>query len=184
MAVVYLSKHLTDIHEWHRMGETGVFTNRHIELIDGEILAMAPIGFNHAGHLNRLTHYFYGLLLNKAIISVQNPLQLSQFSEPEPNFMLLKPNPDFYSSRHPTAEDVLLLIEVSDSTLAFDQNQKLCLYARHNIPEYWILNLNDTCLEVYKDPYGELYKQKCTLQTGELILSQLPDASISVTAIL
>ncbi len=186
MAVVNPSKHLTNIHEWHRMGEAGVFSeNNHIELIDGEILEMAPIGFNHAGHLNRLTSVFSFLLADNAVLSVQNPLQLSHFSEPQPDFMLLKPEANFYSSRHPNADDVLLLIEVSDSTLAFDQNQKLQLYARHNIPEYWILNLIDNCLEVYRQPHSESYEQKTTLRTGDnLTLSQLNDISISVSAIL
>jgi Uma2 family endonuclease len=95
---------------------------------------MAPIGFNHAGHLKRLNNQFFSLLQGRVILSVQDPLQLSRFSEPEPDFMLLKPNTDFYSTRHPNADDVLLLIEVSDTTLAYDQNTKLHLYARHNIP--------------------------------------------------
>lgn len=186
MAVVNPTKHLTNIHEWHRMGEAGVFSeNNHIELIDGEILDMAPIGSNHAGHLKRVTNQLYSLLFGQVIISVQDPVQLSIYSEPEPDLMLLKPNADFYSTRHPNADDVLLLIEVSDSTLAFDQNQKLQLYARHNIPEYWIVNLIDNCLEVYRKPYGESYEQKTTLRTGDNItLSQLPDMSISVSAIL
>jgi Uma2 family endonuclease len=135
MAAVNPSKHLTDVDEWHRMGAAGVFAdNNHIELIDGEILEMAPIGFNHAGHLKRLNNQFFSLLQGRVILSVQDPLQLSRFSEPEPDFMLLKPNTDFYSTRHPNADDVLLLIEVSDTTLAYDQNTKLHLYARHNIP--------------------------------------------------
>lgn len=77
--------------------------------------------------------------------------------------MLLKPNPDFYSSRHPVADDVLLLIEVADRSLAYDQTQKLRLYALHNVPEYWRLNLNDNCLEVYRKPHGEVYAEKNTL---------------------
>lgn len=186
MAATNPTKHLTNIHEWHRMGEAGVFAdNHHIELIDGEILDMAPIGSNHAGHLKRVTNQFYSLLFGQVIISVQDPVQLSAYSEPEPDLMLLKPHTDFYSSRHPNADDVLLLIEVSDSTLAFDQNQKLQLYARHNIPEYWIVNLIDSCLEVYRQPHSENYEQKVTLRTGDNItLSQLPDISISVSTIL
>ena len=184
MAAVYPIKHKTDINEWHKMGEAGVFNHRSVELIDGEILDMSPIGFNHSGHLNRLNNYFYSLVFGKAIISVQNPLQLSRFSEPEPDLMLLKPHENFYSSRHPTAEDVLLLIEVSDTTLNFDQTQKLRLYATHQIPEYWILNLNDTCLEIYREPYGEVYKEKRTLQTDDIVLSQLSDVNVCVNVIL
>ena len=95
--------------------------------------------------------------------------------------MLLKPNADFYSSRHPNADDVLLLIEVADSSLAFDQNQKLRLYALHGIPEYWLLNLNDLSLEVYRNPNGEVYAEKTTLRAGDTItLSQLNEISIRI----
>ena len=93
--------------------------------------------------------------------------------------MLLKPNDDFYSSRHPSANDVLLLIEVADSSLTFDQNHKLRLYALHGIPEYWLLNLNDSCLEVYRKPNGEVYAEKTTLRAGDTItLSQLPEMTL------
>ena len=99
--------------------------------------------------------------------------------------MLLKPNDDFYSSRHPNANDVLLLIEVADSSLTFDQNQKLRLYALHGIPEYWLLNLNDSCLEVYRKPNGEVYAEKTTLRVGDTItLSQLEKISIRMVDIL
>lgn len=98
--------------------------------------------------------------------------------------MLLKLDADFYCTRHPNADEVLLLIEVSDSTLSFDQHQKLHLYARHYIPEYWIVNLNDNCLEIYREPNGENYAQKTTLRTGIIQLSQCPDISLDITAIL
>jgi Uma2 family endonuclease len=99
--------------------------------------------------------------------------------------MLLKPNPDFYSSRHPVAGDVLLLIEVADSSLAFDQNQKQRLYALHRIPEYWLLNLNDNCLEVYRRPRGDLYEEKTTLRAGDSVsLSQLPGITVQLSDIL
>ena len=118
-------------------------------------------------------------MANNALINSQNPLQLGDLSEPEPDFMLLKPNADFYSSRHPNADDVLLLIEVADSSLTFDQNQKLRLYALHGIPEYWLLNLNDLSLEVYRKPNGEVYAEKTTLRAGDTItLSQLPEINI------
>lgn len=179
-------KHLTDIHEWRKLGDANIFPpDSHVELINGEILETSPIGFNHAGHLKRITNLFATLTASKAIVSVQDPVQLGDLSEPEPDFMLLKPNADYYSSRHPVAEDVLLLIEVSDTSLQFDQNQKLRLYSRHNIPEYWLLNLNDLSLEVYRKPNGELYAEKTTLYAGDSItLSQLPDISIQVADIL
>jgi Uma2 family endonuclease len=186
MATVNPTKHLTNLDEWRRLGEANIFPpGSHVELIDGEILDMAPIGSNHAGHVIRLLNFFAPLLNNKAIINSQNPLQLGDLSEPEPDFMLLKPNADFYSSRHPVAEDVLLLIEVADSSLKFDQNQKLRLYALHGIPEYWLLNLNDCCLEVYRKPLGENYAEKTTLYANDQVtISQLPEFTIQISSIL
>ncbi|MEQ1738418.1 MAG: Uma2 family endonuclease [Methyloglobulus sp.] len=179
-------KHLTDIHEWQKLGEANIFPpESRIELINGEILDMAPIGFNHAGHLIRLINLFAPRTAGKALINAQNPLQLGDLSEPEPDFMLLKPNADSYTTRHPIADDVLLLIEVADSSLTYDQTQKLRLYALHNVPEYWLLNLNDNCLEVYRKPKGEVYAEKTTLYTADNItLSQLPGISIQVAEIL
>lgn len=179
-------KHLTDIHEWQRLGEANIFApDSRLELIEGEILEMAPIGFYHSGHVNRLNKLFSRLINEQAIISVQNPLQLSDLSEPEPDFMLLRPDADDYMTRHPSANDVLLLIEVADSSLYYDQNEKLHLYARHAIAEYWLLNLNDYCLEVYRQPHHDLYQQKTTLHKGDNItLSQLTDITIKIGDIL
>ena len=99
--------------------------------------------------------------------------------------MLLKLRDDFYSYHHPTADDVLLLIEVADSSLSFDQNQKLRLYARFNIPEYWLMNLNDACVEVYRQPHGDCYGEKTTLRAGDTItLSQLNQITINIADIL
>ena len=179
-------KHLTDIHEWRKLGEANIFPpESHVELINGEILDMSPIGFNHAGHITRLMNFFAPLLSGKAIISAQNPIQLGDLSEPEPDFILLRPEANFYTQRHPKAEDVLLLIEVADSSLAYDQNEKLHLYARHNIAEYWLLNLNNHCLEVYRQPQGNLYQQKSTLRIGDSVsLSQLENITVNVGDIL
>jgi len=186
MATVNPTKHLTNLDEWRRLGEADIFpSGSRLELINGEILEMAPIGFNHAGHVIRLLNFFAPLVGNNALINSQNPLQLGDLSEPEPDFMLLKPNADFYSSRHPNANDVLLLIEVADSSLTFDQNQKLRLYALHGIPEYWLLNLNDLSLEVYRNPNGEVYAEKTTLRAGDVItLSQLNGISVRIADIL
>jgi len=186
IATTNVRKHLTDIKEWQKLGEANIFPpDSRLELIEGEILEMAPIGFNHSGHLNRINKLFSRLMPDDIIPSVQNPLQLGDLSEPEPDFMLLKPNDDFYCSRHPNAADVLLLIEVADSSLGFDQNQKLRLYASHNIPEYWLMNLNDACLEVYRQPHGDCYGEKTTLRVGDTAtLSQLEQITIDIADIL
>ena len=105
MATVNPTKHLTNLDEWRRLGEATIFPpGSRLELIDGEILDMSPIGSNHSGHLNRLNKLLTKLAPDNVIASVQNPLQLGDLSEPEPDFMLLKPNTDFYSSRHPNAD--------------------------------------------------------------------------------
>jgi len=180
------TKHLTRLDEWRRMGEAGIFPpDSRVELINGEIIEMPPIGFNHAGHIKRINRLLTQLVPENLITSVQDPVQLGELSEPQPDFMLLKADPDFYCTRHPNADDVLLLVEVAELSLAFDQNQKLRLYAEHGILEYWLLNLNDNCLEVYRKPHGEVYAEKTTLYPGDSVtLSQLPDITLSVSAIL
>ncbi|MEY4211377.1 MAG: hypothetical protein RLZ92_1758 [Pseudomonadota bacterium] len=186
MVAVFPQKHLTDLAEWHRMGEAGIFPpESHLELIEGEILTMAPIGFNHSGQVNRLNRIFNQLVADQTIISIQNPLQLGDLSEPEPDLVLLKPEADDYSNRHPNANDVLLIIEVSDSTLRFDRGQKLRLYANHQIPEYWIVNLIDHCLEVYRQPDNGDYLDKTVRgKTDQINLLALPEIKVAVESIL
>ena len=179
-------KHLTDVQEWQRLGEARIFApNARVELIEGEILEMPPIGFYHSGHVNRINKLFGRLINEYAIASVQNPLRLSDLSEPQPDFMLLRPDSNDYTTRHPTAEDVLLLVEVAESSLSYDQNEKMHFYAQYNIAEYWLLNLNDYCLEVYRQPHKDLYQQKMTLRKGDTItLSQLNSITINISDIL
>lgn len=170
MVSVLEQRHLISISEWQELGETNYFSSSsHIELIDGEIFEMAPIGFKHSGHLKRLNALLSFLVHGRAVVGVQDPVQLGDFSEPEPDLSLLKLSADFYSSRHPQADDVLLIVEVSDSTLPFDRFQKMRLYALHKIPEYWILNLQDECLEVYRQPNASEYLEKLTLRAGDQI---------------
>ncbi len=182
----FYKKHITDVTEWQKMGEAGIFPpESHLELINGEIIEMAPIGSPHASHLKRLINLFSGLIQSSAIIAAQDPLQLGDISEPQPDFMLLRPNSDFYYEKHPIAKDVFLLIEIADSSLKFDQIIKLRLYALHNIPEYWLLNVNDACIEVYRQPQQDSYAEKTTLRAGDKItLSQLENISINVADML
>jgi Uma2 family endonuclease len=186
MATILPKKYLIDVYEWQKMGEAGVFPpESQVELINGEILEMPPIGFNHSGHVKRLNRLFNKKVGDFAICSVQDPLQLGDLSEPEPDFMLLRPDADCYTTRHPQAEDVLLLVEVADSSLSYDREQKARLYAMYGIPEYWLLNLNNESLEVYRQPLGDSYEQKSTLYYGEtLVLSQLEGIRINTADIL
>jgi len=182
----FYKRHLTNLAEWKKLGEANIFPpGSRLELINGEIIEMAPIGSHHASHLKRLIKVFSTPIQDSAIIAAQDPLELGDLSEPDPDFMLLQPHSDFYYENHPVASDVFLLIEISDSSLKFDQNQKLRLYALHNIPEYWLLNIKDACLEVYRQPYDGLYAEKTTLRAGDNItLSQLNDININIAEIL
>lgn len=186
MSAVFPQKHLTDIAEWHRMGEAGIFPpEAHMELIEGEIFTMAPIGFNHAGHVHRLNRILAHLWDKGLDTRIKSPIQLGDLSEPEPDIALVKADPNDYTTRHPNADDVLLLVEVSDTTLRFDREQKRRLYATHHIPEYWIVNLIDNCLEVFRQPHDGDYRQQTTLvKTDSLNLVTLPDIQIHLSDIL
>ena len=117
-------------------------------------------------------------------MSPKQPINLSEFSEPEPDFCLLKPRNDFYASAHPTPEDVLLLIEVSHSTYAFDKQVKLPLYAEAGIREFWIINLNESQIEVYKRPLGKVFLEENLYQKGDEIAVKVLSCSIGVKDLL
>jgi Uma2 family endonuclease len=168
VAVASPHRHQVTVNEWHKM-ESIFQPEQHLQLINGEITTMSPIGFPHAGSLKYLNNFFTIKFAGKAIISIQDPLVLNKFSEPEPDLMLLKPEANFYKHRHPTASDVLLLIEISDSSLYFDRQQKLKLYAQHQISDYWIVNLQNNSLEVYRQPKNASYELQQTLVGGEKI---------------
>ncbi|NKQ37235.1 MAG: Uma2 family endonuclease [Chloroflexi bacterium] len=157
---VQTERRLFTVEEYHQMAETGILAeDDRTELIRGEIVAMSPLGVRHAACVNRLTetlsHYFSG----KAIISVQNPLQIDEYTELQPDVMLLQRREDYYVRALPAGKDVLLLIEVSDTTLAYDRMTKLPLYARTQIPEVWLVNLVDNLLEVYRTPQADEYTE-------------------------
>jgi Uma2 family endonuclease len=178
-AYAFPRNHLFTVEDWHKMGEIGLFSpETRVELIEGEIIEMGPIGSLHAGHVNRLNYLFNRQ--DSEIVSVQNPIILKNYSEPQPDLMILRPEPHFYSEKHPTPEDVLLLIEVSDSTLTYDRNVKKPLYARYGIIEYWIVNLKDDCIEVYLNPQD--YTLIHIMRRGKVITpSQLPHISVAVS---
>src|SRR5207249_12101922 len=138
------TKHRFNVEEYYRMAETGVLKpDARVELLNGEIIDMSPIGPFHGGLVNRLTRLFNKLSKGLWLVSSQNPLRLDDHSEPEPDVMLLKPATDDYTSRHPQPEDVFLLVEVSDTTLDYDRENKLPVYGSAGIAEVWIVNLVD-----------------------------------------
>jgi Uma2 family endonuclease len=174
------------VDEYYRMADAGILTeDDRVELIDGEIIEMPPIGSPHASCVLRLNRFFDRSVGESALVSVQNPLHLDDRSEPEPDVMLLRPRADFYRSGHPTAADVLLLIEVSDSTIAFDRGVKIPLYARHRIPEVWLVDIGEDAIHVYRDPSPTGYRTVATHGRGErLTPSSFSDLSFAVDEIL
>ena len=148
------TKHRFSVKEYYRMAETGVLRpDARVELLNGEITDMSPIGPFHGGVVNRLIRSFTRSSGERWLVSPQNPVRLDDYSEPEPDLMLLKPIPDDYISRHPQPEDVYLLIEVSDASLITDREEKLPIYGRAGIVEVWIVNLVDLTVEVYREPH-------------------------------
>ncbi|TBH21722.1 Uma2 family endonuclease [Thermus thermamylovorans] len=129
-----------------------------VELLRGEVYQMSPIGPKHAFAVAQLDERLQEALRGKAVIMVQNPLRLCEDSEPEPDLLVLKPPLSRYRDRHPTPEDVLLLIEVADTSLGFDREVKLPLYAEAGIPEVWLVNLKEDLLEVYREPREGRYR--------------------------
>jgi Uma2 family endonuclease len=167
------------------MGERGVFApEARIELIDGEIIDMVPINSPHSGTVIRLTQVFTGALRGSAFVSVQNPLVVGQYSVPQPDIALLRPREDFYTKTHPRPEDVLLVIEVADSSTTYDRNVKAPIYAQAGIGEYWLVDLEAKALQVFRDPQQGEYKTVLALQAaGTVTPILLPEFVLQVASL-
>ncbi len=181
----YPQRHAISTTEYLRMGESAVFAvNTRMELIEGEIIEMAPIGSRHAGAVKILNRLFGRLVGEEAIVSVQDPLIIGDRSVPQPDLVLLKPRADSYASAHPTPADVLLVVEVADTTLAFDLSTKIPLYARHGVPESWVVDLGERAIRVFRDPSASGYRTSFAVSVGESVSpSALPDVSVAVALI-
>ena len=181
-----LTRRRFTVDEYYRMAEAGILCeDDRVELIEGEIVEVAPIGSRHAACVDSLTQAFGERIAGRAILRVQNPVRLSARTEPEPDIVLARPRPDRYRQAHPGPEDVLLLIEVADTTLDYDRDVKLPLYAAAGIPEVWIFNLVHERLEVYREPAEGRYQVRTVHGHGAVVAPQaLPDLAIEVSAIL
>jgi Uma2 family endonuclease len=171
------------VDEYHLMAEAGILhEDDRLELLEGDIVPMSPVGIRHMACVNRLNDLFTHRLRRKAIVSVQNPVRLGDESEPQPDIALLKYQKDYYARQMPTAADVLLIIEVADSTMPFDRKVKHALYARALIPEYWIVNLIDNQIEVYRQPENGRYAQKLVVNyDGVVTAVAFPNTPFPVT---
>ena len=181
-----LTRRRFTVGEYYRMAEAGILRpGERVELIEGEIITMAAIGSRHAAVVTRLQRRFERALGDRALVRVQNPVRLSDLSEPEPDVALLRPHADYYASAHPGPADVLLMIEVAETTLAFDRGTKLPLYAIAGIPEYWIVDLGGDRIEVYREPGATGYSDVRRLGRDDTLrVAAFPDYEIAGDAIL
>jgi len=163
--------------EYYRMYDAGLFRDERVELLDGEIIAMSPQNTPHASSVARINRLLTPLLVKSYSVRVQAPISLDRFSEPEPDFAICTLDPDDYLGGHPTPDDVLLLIEVSDASLAFDRKRKRVAYARAGIAEYWIVNVPDRMVEVSQRPdrAAKRYRVARRARPGEIL--SLPDGT-------
>jgi Uma2 family endonuclease len=181
-------RHRITVDEYHRMAEVGLLApDARVELIDGEIIEMPPIGNPHAGTVDLLNRLIGRALGDLAIVRCQGPVQLGNYSEPQPDFALLSPRDDFYMHRRPTPEDTLLAIEVSDTSLRFDLHTKMSLYARHRIPEFWVLDVQHVDrkrLHVFRHPtdigYGEAF---WTEKPGSMPITTVPGVEVDLSSV-
>lgn len=174
------------VDDYHRMVDAGILReDDRVELLDGEVVEVSPIGPHHARCVDLLNRLFVRGVGDRAIVRVQGPIGLSSISEPEPDVALLRYGASGYGDAHPTPPQVLLLIEVSDTTLAYDRGRKLPAYARAGIAETWIVNLAEDQIEIHREPRGERYAGCRTARRGETIAPlAFPDLTLDVTAIL
>jgi Uma2 family endonuclease len=170
------------VEEYERMTETGILAeDDRVELIEGMIIEMTPIGSRHAACVARLTHLLTQRLGNQAIVWVQNPVRLSRHSEPQPDLALLRPRHDFYAGGHPEPADVQLLIEVADASLETDRTVKVPLYAKAGIPETWVVDLEGGRVEVFRGPNPDGYESVRAVPRGESVAPEaFPVATLAV----
>jgi len=173
------------VEEYEVMYEAGVFKpDERLELINGEILKVAPMNAPHISYVIRLSRIFTERLTKRAIVSTQLPIVINEESEPEPDISILRWRSDDYFSGKPKAQDVYLLIEVASASLLFDRRVKLPLYARVGVPEVWIVNVQARQLEVYRTPKGEDYAERQILQpTDRISLLAFPDVEIPLSEV-
>jgi Uma2 family endonuclease len=170
---VQIAKHYITAREFERMVEKGVFQEDvRLELLEGEIVEMSPIGKRHAACVDALNWWLNRCLGDAAIVRVQNPILLNDLSEPQPDIALLKPRADFYRETLPTPADVLLVVEVADTSVEYDRKLKLPIYARAGVSEVWIVNLQEEVIEIYSRPSGDAYESAARRGRGDEVSSQ------------
>ena len=168
MAVVEVHRHLFTVEDFAHMGEAGIFAaDDRVELIDGEIREMTPIGPSHAAIVDRLAELLISRLAGKVNVRIQNPIRLGRYTEPQPDLVVARRRTDYYAHRHPEAGDVLFVVEVADSSLAYDQVEKAPRYAAAGIPEAWLVDVAGEMVTVCTGPGTDGYTEERLLRRGE-----------------
>jgi Uma2 family endonuclease len=183
---VDVQRRLFTVGDYYAMLDAGILTeDDRVELIQGEIVQMAPIGSAHAACVDRLTQMLVRLAGEAAIVRVQNPIRVSDLSEPQPDFALLRPRDDFYAKAHPRPADTLLVIEVAHSTLAYDLEIKTPLYALAGIPEVWVVDVGGATVRVFSEPSGNRYRIEHVADSEDVLRPvMLPSVQLPVREIL
>ena len=172
--------------EYYRMAEAAILTEEdRVELVAGQIVAMSPIGSRHAACVDRLNGLLHRQPGSAFIVRVQSPIALDAYSEPEPDLVLLRPRADFYAEAHPSAADVLLAVEVADTSIDYDREVKLPLYAQAGLPEVWLIDLQESRIEVYARPQGGAYQQRIEVTADATLTSPIvADLELAVADVL
>ena len=180
--VADVQRYRFNVDEFARMGEAGVFAeDDRVELIDGEIREMTPIGSPHAGIVNRLTELMVTRLAGRANVIVQNPIRLDRRTEPQPDLVVARRRKSFYADRHPEPGDVLVVVEVADSSLRYDRAEKVPRYGRAGIPETWLVDVEAGMVTAYTDPGPDGYARQQVRHRGErMVASSVPDLGLAV----
>lgn len=178
-------RHRLSVDDYLRMGEAGILgEDDRVELIEGEIVDMSPIGTPHSGAVNRIANRIKEIVGRSAVVAVQNPIRIGDFSAPQPDIALLKFRDDYYAQAHPGPEDCLLLIEVAESSLAYDRDKKLPLYARAGIPETWLVDIPGRTLWLYRSPGPAGYAEcRPADDLSALAPQALPDCVLDLTGL-
>lgn len=185
-AAVAIPRHRFTVEDFARLGEAGVFTeDDRVELIDGEIRDMTPIGQPHAWIVNRLARRLFMRLPDQAYVSVQNPLRLDGHTEPQPDLVVARGGEDDYADRHLEAADVLLVVEVADSSLRYDRAEKMPRYGRSGIPEAWLVDVTGGAVTVYTTPGAGGYAGEQVFGPGgEIVSTAVAGLRVTVDEIL
>jgi Uma2 family endonuclease len=174
------------VEEFHRLEETGILSREdRIELIEGELVIMPPIGPEHSSHTRSLREILSRLMPDDLLLCVAEPVTLSEHSEPLPDFSVVRRRADFYRGGHPGPEDVQLIVEVAQSSVEFDLGDKALQYARHAVAEYWVLDIAGACLHVFSASTSEGYRNHRIFQRGETVkCGTVPQVELRVDAML